>query len=184
MPGKSTVLASLLAVAALLAPASQAQAQAQRSVTRSPRGDKSVVVTVGGGVAAVFRWPGGQRDAVRGVPFNGGLDVKWLDDEVAEVSGSCGSGCSATFFASPAGVLGPYPDVLAADARAGAFVDYEDEGGVLRIYSLHAPAKVLAEAKPPPWCAHLECDSSSRLEPGVFTLTGGGHRLAIRYRRP
>jgi hypothetical protein len=171
-----------LVAAGLLATAPAARAD--QSGTRSPKGDKSVVVSVGDGVRATFRWPGGRRDAVRGVPFNGDLDVKWLDDEVAEVSGSCGTGCSATFFASTKGVLGPYPDVLAADAGAGVLADYEDTPGAIRIYSLSWPAKLLAEVKAPAWCLHLDCDSSSQLQPGVFNLTAGGHRLAIRFHRP
>ena len=174
--------ATALALVGLLAPASGALAD--QDVTRSPKGDKSVVVTVGEGVRAVYRWPGGTRSVLGDIPFNGAPEVRWLDDEVAEVSGSCGSGCSATVFASSKGVLGPYPGVLAADARAGVFVDYEDPQSAIRIYALNRPVKPLAQIKPPSWCPRLECDSSSQLQPGVFTLSSGGHRLVMRYRLP
>ena len=171
--GAATFIASLAIVSS---------ASASTEVTRSPKGDKSIVITYGHEASATYRSAGRQLSIVRDLPLNGVLSVDWLNDEVAHVHGSCGTECSINFFASPKGVIGPYPSVVEVDVKSGVFIDYEYPQSAIKVYSLTWPTKVLGQAKAPSWCAHLECDFSNQLQPGVFTLSSGNHRLAIRYR--
>lgn len=174
-----TCVSHLIALFLLVLEVQASSAYAQDQViTKSPGGDKQVIIGRGPhGTRAIYVWSGGKLDATQGVPFPGEISVSWVNNDIAQVGGACGPGCNANFLVSPSHVAGPYPYILAMDAKSGLFA--ASNGTSIFVQTLARSKYTLVRRRVPAWCAALTCKFKVSFIGNVFVLASGNRKLTL-----
>ena len=144
----------------------------------SPNSSHWVGVTYGKrGASAKFHGRNGVVTVFSNIPLPGAVGIAWLDNDLAQLSASCGTGCGATYFVSSKGASGPFPMVLSADPRTHVFAYVRDT--VITISTIEPPVRVLATLAAPTWCATLSCNFRDSYAGGRYTFEADGHEASV-----